>query len=75
MTSMCLENLEALAMKGVDMEVVRNNAGVVYLGGSCFTVNCHPPNRHLQGCQTLCASSSLLRIDGSYPLLDKHGTQ
>ena len=47
MVSTCLENLESLAEKGVDMEVICNTTGTVYVGGSCFTIVHYPPNRPL----------------------------
>ena len=49
MTSVCLENLEALSERGVDMEVIYNTVGIVYAGRSCFTITLHlAPYRFLQ---------------------------
>ena len=67
MVSKCLENLEDLGEKGVDMEVICNTAGVVYVGGSCFAIICYHPNHLLQQCQILCVSLSVLRAQFSFP--------
>ena len=72
MISTCLENLEDLGKKGVDMEVICNTAGGIYAGRSCFTLVCYPSNPLVQGCQTPFVSSSLLRADRSHSPLDKH---
>ena len=71
---MCLENLEALEKKGIDVEVICNTTGSVYVGRSCFTMVCYAANRLLQQCQTPCVSSSPL-VDSSDLLLDKRGTE
>jgi hypothetical protein len=42
--STCLENLEDLGKKGVDMEVIRNTAGIIYGGRLCFTIVRYPPD-------------------------------
>ena len=70
MASVCLENLEALNKKGVDMEVIYNTVGVVY-AGTCFIIARYPPYHLLQGCRTPCVSWSLLRADDYHSLLDK----
>ena len=72
-TSMCLESLEALDKKEIDMEVICNTTGSVYVGRSCFTVVRYTPNRLLQQCQTPYVSPSPL-VDSSDLLLDKRGT-
>lgn len=38
MVSVCLEDLEALREKGVDMETIRNTSSFVYAGGLGFVV-------------------------------------
>ena len=35
MASACLENLETLSKREVDMEVIYNTVGIVYVGMSC----------------------------------------
>jgi hypothetical protein len=45
MASVCLEDLEALGKKGVDMEVIYNTVGIVYAGRSCFIITHHTPYR------------------------------
>ena len=52
MTSVCLENLETLKKKGVDMEVVYNTVGIVYVGTSRFPIACPPSNCLPQECRT-----------------------
>ncbi|KAF9783497.1 cytochrome P450 [Thelephora terrestris] len=37
MASTCLENLDDLGQKGIDIEVIRNTLGIVYAGRLCFT--------------------------------------
>ena len=38
MASTCLENLEALNKKGVDMETIHNTTSIVYLGMSRLVI-------------------------------------
>ena len=67
MISTCLENLEDLGEKGVDVEIIRNTAGIVYGGRLCFTIVRFLPNRSLQECQAPCVSPSFLRAGSSLP--------
>ena len=52
MTSVCLENLETLNKKGVDMEIVYNTVGVLYVGTSHFSIARPLSNRLPQECRT-----------------------
>ena len=57
MASACLENLENLNKKGVDMEVICNTISAVYSGGSLVTghsLSLSIPLNLLQQCRTRC---------------------
>jgi hypothetical protein len=51
-TSVCLENLETLNKKGVDMEVIYNTLGILYGGTSLSPIACPPSNCFPQEWQT-----------------------
>lgn len=42
MVSVCLEDLETLNKKGIDIDVISNTAGNVYVGRSCFPPHAAP---------------------------------